>query len=386
MTLGWKQMIAGAAGTMVTCLLGVALAAGQQGPAPAPAQKELMAEDVYKNIQVLRGLPENQFLATMGFFAASLNESCEFCHKSEASWEAYAEDNDKKQTARRMILMVTNINKANFGGQRMVTCFTCHRGSINPQVTPDLDLVYSANPPLEDPDDIAESAPGAPLADQILDKYIQALGGAQRLNSLASFVGKGTYEGYSAAEGEKRGIEIYAKAPGERTTIMHTINGDMTTTYDSRTGWVAEPGRPVPLLALTGLFLDAAKVEADLSFPGRMKQSLTNWRVGDSFTLDGKDVDVVYATSASGIPVKMYFDRESGLLVRLVRFTESPLGRDPIRTDYSDYKSVSGVMMPFHQTLTWLDGRAIITLTEIQANVPIDAGKFAKPAQPAPVR
>lgn len=116
MTLGWKQMIAGAAGTMVTCLLGVALAAGQQGPAPAPAQKELMAEDVYKNIQVLRGLPENQFLATMGFFAASLNESCEFCHKSEASWEAYAEDNDKKQTARRMILMVTNINKANFGG------------------------------------------------------------------------------------------------------------------------------------------------------------------------------------------------------------------------------------------------------------------------------
>src|SRR5580704_9151461 len=186
MTLGWKQMIAGAVGATVACLLGVALAGGQSGP--APAQKELMAEDVYKNIQVLRGLPENQFLATMGFFAASLNESCEFCHKSEATWESYAEDNDKKQMARRMILMVTAINKANFGGQRMVTCFTCHRGSIDPQVTPDLDLVYSTTPPQEDPDDIAESAPGAPPADQILDKYIQALGGAQRLNALASFV------------------------------------------------------------------------------------------------------------------------------------------------------------------------------------------------------
>lgn len=119
MTFGWKQMIGGAVGATVTCLLGVALAGGQSAPAPAPAQapaqKELMAEDVYKNIQVLRGLPENQFLATMGFFAASLNESCEFCHKSEVSWEAYAEDNDHKQTARKMILMVTALNRANFG-------------------------------------------------------------------------------------------------------------------------------------------------------------------------------------------------------------------------------------------------------------------------------
>ena len=388
MTFGWKQRIVGAVGATVACLLGVALAGGQSAPAAAqaPAQKELMAEDVYKNVQVLRGLPENQFLATMGFFAASLNESCEFCHKSEVSWQAYAVDNDHKQTARKMILMVTALNKANFGGRRMVTCFTCHRGSIDPQVTPDLDLVYATTPPQEDPDDIAESAPGAPPADQILDKYIQALGGAQRLNALASFVAKGTYEGYSAAEGEKRGIEIDAKAPDQRTTIMHTIDGDMTTAYDSRTGWVAEPGRPVPLLALTGLFLDAAKVEADLSFPGRIKQSLTHWRVGDANVLDGKDVDVVYATSASGAPVKMYFDTESGLLVRLVRYTESPMGRDPIRTDYSDYRPVSGVMMPFHQTLTWLDGRAVITLTEIQANVPIDAGKFAKPAPPPAVR
>lgn len=384
MILGWKQMIGGYAKATAMCLLGVVMAGGQS--APAPAQKELMAEDVYKNVQVLRGIPENQFLATMGFFAASLNESCEFCHKSEATWDAYAIDNPQKQMARRMVLMVKAINQANFGGKRMVTCYTCHRGSINPVVTPDLDLVYSTMPPVEDPDDIAESAPGAPPADQILDKYIQALGGAQRLNGLTSFVAKGTYEGYSAAEGEKRGIEIYAKAPGERTTIMHTINGDMTTAYDSRTGWVAEPGRPVPLLALTGLFLDAAKVEADLSFPGRIKQVLSNWRVGDSLTLNGKDVDVVYATSASGAPVKMYFDQMSGLLVRLVRFTESPIGRDPIRTDYSDYQPVSGVLMPFHQTLTWLDGRATITLTDIQANLPIDASKFAKPAAPKPIQ
>jgi photosynthetic reaction center cytochrome c subunit len=384
MKRGSRAKILGAMGATIVCLLAAAMANGQaaaQNAAPAaPPVKELMAEDVYKNIQVFRGLPENQFLSTMGFFAGSLSESCEFCHKSEVSWQAYAEDNDMKNMARKMVLMMRGINQAYFGGKRMVTCYTCHRNNAIPKVTPSFTDVYNPDPVPEDPDVITESAPGAPPAGPIIDKYLQVLGGAQRLAGLTSFVAKGTYEGYSAAEGEKRGIEIYAKAPAERTTIMHTINGDMTTTYDSRTGWVAEPGRPVPLLALTGLFLDVAKTEAELSFPAQIKQALKNWRVGDSVTIDGKDVDVVYADSASGAPVKLYFDQETGLLTRLMRFTESPVGRNPIQTDYSDYRLVDGIKMPYHQVLSWLDGRATITLTSIQTNVPIDEGRFAKPA------
>lgn len=339
-----------------------------------------MAEDVYKNIQVFRGVPENQFLATMGFFTGSLSESCEFCHKSETTWEAYAQDNDMKNMARKMVVMMNGINQAYFGGKREVTCYTCHRNSTIPKLTPTFADIYNPTPSPDDPDVIAESVPGAPPAEPILDKYLQAIGGAQRLAAVTSFVAKGTYEGYSAAEGEKRGIEIYAKAPAERTTIMHTINGDMTTTYDSRTGWVAEPGRPVPLLALTGLFLDIAKTEAELSFPAKIKQTLKNFRVGDSVTINGKDCDVLFADSATGAPVKLYFDSTTGLLLRLTRFTDSPVGRYRTETDYSDYRLVGGIKMPYRQVLSWMDGKATIAVTSIQTNVPVDDGKFAKPA------
>src|ERR1700745_1400133 len=112
--------------------------AGQRPAQAAPAQKELMAEDVYKNIQVLKGTPENQFLSTMGFFSASIGESCEFCHDDESSWAGYAKDNEHKQTARKMILMMNAINKSYFGGARKLTCYSCHRGTDFPEVTPNL--------------------------------------------------------------------------------------------------------------------------------------------------------------------------------------------------------------------------------------------------------
>jgi Photosynthetic reaction centre cytochrome C subunit len=356
--------------------------AGAQAQAAAP-QKELMAEDVYKNIQVFRGVPENQFLATMGFFCGSLSESCEFCHKSEADWAAYAQDNDMKNMARKMVLMMNGINQAYFAGKREVTCYTCHRSSAIPKVTPTFADIYNPNPAPDDPDIITESSPGAPPAGPILDKYLRAIGGVAKVKAITSFVLKGTYEGYSAAEGEKRGIEIYAQAPAQRTTIMHTINGDMTTVYDSRTGWVAEPGRPVPLLALTGLFLDVAKSETELSFPAGIKDAFKNWRVGDDVTIRGKDCYVLYADSSAGAPVKFYFDQTSGLLMRFTRFTDSPVGHYRYETDYSDYRPVGGPMgvkMAYHQVLSWMDGRATITMTTIQTNVKIDDGKFGKPA------
>jgi Photosynthetic reaction centre cytochrome C subunit len=133
---------------IVVCSLAATLVRGQaSGQAQqAPPQKELMAEDVYKNIQVFRGVPENQFLATMGFFCGSLSESCEFCHKSEATWAAYAEDNDMKNVARRMVLMMNNINRQNFGGKQEVTCYTCHRNLAIPKTTPTFADIYNPNP------------------------------------------------------------------------------------------------------------------------------------------------------------------------------------------------------------------------------------------------
>jgi len=139
----------------------------------------------------------------------------------------------------------------------------------------------------------------------------------------------------------------------------------------------------VPLLELTGKFLEAVKVDADLAFPARIKQSFSEGRVGYLTTINDREVEVVQGDSGGIFPVKLYFDKESGLLVRQVRYTNSPVGLNPTQIDYTDYRDVSGVKMPFRWTTTWTDGRSSTELSEVKANLPIDAAKFAKPAAPA---
>ena len=365
------------------CLLGVTLAYAQA----APQEKPLMADDIFKNIQVLRGLTVDQFMGTMGFIAAALSMNCSECHHT-GSAERYADDTPMKQTARKMILMVNGLNKANFGGKRMVTCYSCHRSDARPKVTPSLAEQYGTPPP-DDPDELEiPDAPSAtaPKPDQILDKYIQALGGAQRLASITSVVGKGNYEGFDT-EGDKFPVEVYAKAPNERTTIVHLRAGDNVRTYDGRNAWNTSAGTllPVPVFSLTGGDLEGAKIDASMSFPGQIKQVLKDWRTGfPSASVDDKDVDVIQGASADGTPVKLYFDKKTSLLLRQVRYTDTALGLNPTQIDYSDYRDVSGVKMPFTLITTWTDGRSTITFSELRANVAIDAAKFAKPTGNTP--
>jgi len=369
--------------TAAVCLLAVALANGQS----APQEKPLMADDVFKNIQVLRGLTVDQFMGTMGFIAAALSMNCSECHHT-GSVERYADDTPMKQTARKMILMVNALNKSSFGGKREVTCYSCHRSDARPKVTPSLAEQYGT-PPLDDPNEVEipeTPAAGGPSADQVLNKYIQALGGAQKLASITSFTGKGTYEGFDT-EGDKFPVEIYAKAPSERTTIVHLRSGDNVRTFDGRNAWNTSAGTllPIPVFTLTGGEFEGAKIDASLSFPGQIKQLLKNWRTGfPSTTIDDKDVDVIEGSSADNSPVKLYFEKKTGLLLRQVRYTDTALGLNPTQIDYADYRDVSGVKMPYHLTTTWTDGRSTIVLSELRANVSIDAAKFAKPTGAAP--
>jgi photosynthetic reaction center cytochrome c subunit len=343
----------------------------------APPQRPQMAEDVFKNVQVLKGIPVDEFMSTMGVFSAALGMSCEDCHASnDSKWENYALDTSpNKRMARRMVQMVTAINKDNFRGRQMVTCWTCHRGSDHPKITPDLTTLY--NRP-DEADDAIPPAPNAPSADQILDKYIQALGGPQRLASLTGFIAKGNSVGYGP-EGTPRPVDIYAKAPHQRTIVIHTQNGDSTTVYDGRAGWIAAPLRPVPVLELSGGALEGVKLDAELSFPARIKGALGKWRVGFASTINDREVQVLQGNAAGGSLATMYFDSESGLLVRLVRYSESVVGRTPTQIDYSDYRDVAGVKMPFRFSVTWLDGKENFELTDVRPNVPIEAAKFARP-------
>jgi len=364
----------------IVWLLGAAWASGQAGPKPGPASGAPMADDVFKNVQVLKGIPVDQFMGTMGFFSASLGLNCTDCHVDESggNWAKYADDNSLKQTTRRMIRMVTAINQTSFGGRQLVTCNTCHRGTRQPNVMPSLTLLYGAPPP-DEPGDPFQQAPGQPAADQVLDKFVLAIGGAQRLSALSTIVAKGSYKGYDDAY--KSTVEIFARSSGERSTVVHTLSGDSTTTYDGRGGWIAAPEteKPVPLLAITGQDLDGLKLEAELWFPTRIKQALGKWRVGARMIINDREVQPVQGTTAGGGTATLCFDVESGLLVRLVRFSESPVGRLVTQTDYSDYRDVSGVKLPFRWTVSWLDGRSVFELTEVKPNVSIDAAKFAQP-------
>jgi outer membrane lipoprotein-sorting protein len=366
-------------GIAVVSLLAGRSALGQNTAASNPP----MVEDVFKNVQLLKQIPVNQFMETMGFFSASLGADCTYCHVGESggSWEKYADDNAHKRTARRMIQMVTAINRDNFGGRQVVTCYTCHRGVNRPKVTPSLAALYGEAPP-EEPDDVIAAAPGQRSVDQVLDRYIQSLGGTEGLNRLTSFVAKGTYQGYD--DPGKRPVEIFAKAPGQRAMVVHAVDGDSSTIFDGRSGWIAAPTtlRPVAVVALAAGDLEAVKLEAQLAFPARLKQALTGWRVGLPTTIDDRDVEVVQGTTAGGVLATFYFDAESGLLTRFARYVDSPVGRIPTQIDYSDYRDVSGVKMPFRWTMTWLDGRSTIELSDVQPNAAIDSAKFGQPRSP----
>jgi outer membrane lipoprotein-sorting protein len=383
MKLGSKRMI-GTLGAAAAYWLALAAANGQ----PAPPAKPPMVEDVFKNVQVMKGIPVNQFMDTMGFFAASLGLNCTGCHVPESlqDWSKFADDVPRKRMARAMIQMVNGFNKSGFGGRRMLTCWTCHRGTQAPETIPSLAAQYTIAP--EDPNEIeiVQGAPTEPTVDQVLDKYLAALGGAQRLSALTSFAAKGTAEGYDTYH-MKVPLELYAKAPSQRTLISHTQNGDSTSVFNGRAGWIAGVDRPVRLLPLMpGAEVDGAKLDADLCFPAGIKQALSQWKIGFPVTtIEDRPVNVIQGTGAGGTRFKLYFDVETGLLTRQVRYADTPIGTVPTQVDYSDYREIAGIKMPYHLIVTWTDGQSDIHLNEVQANVAIDAAKFAQPP-PAAVK
>ena len=388
MKLSSKRGILSVMGMATVCFVGAAAAHGQAGSPSGQATpaKPLMSDQFFKNVQVLKGIPVDQFLGTMGFIAASLSVNCTECHSAGGRGiiRDYAADTPKKQKARQMMLMVKAINQANFGGAHRVTCWTCHRSDTQPPETPSL-AVQNGAVPDRDPNDIEvpdEPIP-SPTADQILDKYIQALGGAERLAGITSFTAKGTYAGFDTNL-DKVPAEVYAKFPGQSTAIVHrSEKAENITTYDGRNGWIAMTNTVLPVKSLTGGELDGAQLDAEMFFPAGIKKYLRDWQVGfPPTTVDDHLVQVVQATAPGGSRVKLFFDAKSGLLVRVARFADTALGFNPSQVDYSDYRDLAGVKVPFHWTLTWTDGRSDFDMTDVQTNVPIDEGKFGESVLP----
>ena len=231
--------------TVASPLLGRARSAqaGSQGGRGASPASAPTSDQVFKNVQTLKGIPVDDFMGTMGMMSAALGFDCGECHigpvPSPVIWEA---DTPRKRTARRMVEMVTTINRTNFEGRQVVTCWTCHRGRGQPLVTPPMEFVYGT--PAFEMDDVMTSTPGQPSPDQILDKYIEALGGAERLAGLTSYVGTGTAARHGGFGGAAQ-VQLFAKAPDQRTMMIEFTNtssrGNLTRSYDGRIGWLRTP-------------------------------------------------------------------------------------------------------------------------------------------------
>lgn len=386
-----RNLVLGTAACIVTCGIVAGGLKAQSAPVPGtvaqsatPAAPKL-AEEQFKNIKVLKGVPADQVFPAMQFITISLGVECEFCHVQGAGGRLEFDKDDKKnkQTARKMMEMMFAINKDNFDGRREVTCYSCHRGSPDPEGTPSVmteeaKLEAKAAPAegKKDPGDAKE--PTGPSADQLLDKYVQAIGGATAIDKITSRVAKGTIE-----FGDKSfPIDLYSKDPEKRISFTHMPEGDSVTAFNGEEGWLGTVGRP--MREMHGPDLDGAAIDADLHLATHLRRIFSKLSTRRTEKIGDHDVYVVIGQREDKPPLRLYFDQQSGLLVRLVRFGETPLGRLPTQIDYADYRVADGVKVPFRWTLARPNGRFTIQVTELKQNVPVDDAKFVKPPAPPP--
>ena len=340
-----------------------------------------MAEQVYKNIQVLKGVSADQITPIMRVIARDLGVTCEFCHdEMDRSKDSLA----PKDTARAMMTMMSDINKNSFGGRTQVTCVTCHNGHSVPENVPTLPPFSVAY--LGPGDEI--KPPTLPTVDQILAKYVQTLGGEAALRKVTSMVVTGSRQNYApaaAAAPPPFPIEQYAKAPNLSVTIARPANGVNSSGFDGTNAWTQNAqGR---VTQLVGVAANRARRDADFYPALNMKQTYQRLTVSGIEKIGDRETYVVVAVPQGENPEWFYFDTQSGLLLRHQVISPSAFGDVPYATDYENYRDAgNGIKVPYtiHIVGPSRPDCAAITIDKVQLNVPIDNSKFAKPESRTP--
>lgn len=358
------------------CLIAAAVFAGSvtaaepPPPAAASAADRSKAEGRFKNIQVLKGHPADDVVPAMQFMSNALGVDCDFCHVDHAPEK---DDKEEKQTARKMITMTMAINQQNFDGHREVTCVSCHRGATRPATTPAIASVV----PIPEPPPAAKPA-DLPKASSVLDKYVQAEGGAEAMGKIGSHVQKGKLQGFGP---EPVPVDVAAKSPDKRITTVHNPRGDNTTAVNGAQGWLGNTGRPAR--DMSAAESEAARLDAALLFPSDLRKVFKDFEVVAVEPIDGKDAVKVRGKNEGRPPTDLWFDVESGLVVRVMRYQETPLGRNPTQVDIADYRVEDGVKVPYRWTIARPSGRFTIQLDESK-NAPVDDKAFEKAEPPPP--
>ncbi len=342
----------------------------QHGGGAPPAEGKT-AEQVFKNITQLKGVPADQVLPAMQFMATSLGVECTFCH---VQGKMEADDLRPKKTAREMMAMTAEINKTAFGGRMQVSCYSCHHGLSHPAgVPPVLDSDAPAHPATP----AAAPSSATTTADEIVANYVKAVGGADAMQKATTRV----MSGKILAGGNESPIEVITKAPNKRISITHMGSGESYTAFDGSGGWMGNSGRPAR--DMSAAESGAAGLDAEFALALHLKELFPQLRRGRPEEIAGVECETLLGTGPGRPATRLYFAKNSGLLTRMVRYTDTPVGRMPTQIDYADYREVDGVKIPYRWTLSRPNGRFTIQISEVKSNVPVEDSRFAKPAAEA---
>src|SRR5215510_1099725 len=320
------------------------------------------AEQKFKNIQIFKTLPATQLDPTMAFISGSLGVRCSYCHVTNSFDK---DDKQTKLTARRMIQMVFDLNKGSFNGQSAVTCYTCHRGKPTPISVPAIGQNLWA------PSSPSPTAETPPSVKQILDRYVQAVGGAEALARITSRIEKGSRIG---ADGVLVPEQVYQKAPDKLLTVTSYPNVVFSNGYNGTAGWghsSRDGALPLPDQLLAQLKRDAV-FHQEL----KIRELYANLAVVGIDRVRDAEVYAIQAPPVTGPAEKLFFDVQTGLLVRRYVELDTALGELPLQTDYEDYRKVDRILRPF--LIHWsMPGRIWgRKLDEIKQNVELDDQKF----------
>ena len=309
-------------------------------------------EQVRKNIQVLKGLPDSQLFLLMNFVGDSLGVNCDYCHvkgeknpqTGEDTWLWEREDKKEKAVGRDMMRMVLELNRTRFNREAVVTCYTCHRGSTHPERMAPL-------PPRDYFGEALKPQPKRvlPTAQEVIAKYLSIVG-ANRQDILSqAIVMRGTVERVERAKASGP-TGIIVKQNKVRMTETLT-SGVITRGWNGTTAWV-QSSRGIN--QASGESLKAMKTTSTTTIasdglfsPIKIPDSASRATLIGVARINDRESYQLIIEDSSTQSIQLFFDVESGFLLRRVNVTNTMLGPLNVQWDFSDYRDVSGIKVPF---------------------------------------
>jgi hypothetical protein len=376
-------------------------ALGMPEPEQTPAQEKTIAQEGReKNVKLLGDMPVSQFIPVMNYFAVSMGRRCNYCHvNTNGQWDYASDAKNEKNTAREMIKLVLDTNKT-LQGLKLdpIACYTCHRGRNSPQSGITLPLSVPSPPPGGGPGQGrpagAPAGPGASAsgaqpqgsptprptptpADEIVNKYIAAIGGQANVDKVKSRTITGST---TAGGGSSIPLEVMQAAPNKFYIRATTGQGVIERGFDGQVGWEKTTNGVRQLNPI-----EVSRLQASISLWGniKLKEQYTRFRTLGRDKLGDRDAYVVMGARSETDLERLFFDVETGLLLRRITYLRTIVGTIPEQFDFEDYREVDGVKLPFTVRVSSVDaGNPVATrsFSEMKINAAVDESKFKMPA------